>query len=78
MTAQFYRDEGDQVVARLAKAICRSKGRDPYELVRDNGYRNAPKIPAWWQEQGFARAFIACHNEAAEVLGQQKPSEDNQ
>ena len=59
MTVQFYGDEGDPEVMRLAKAICLASGKDPHERVPDNGYSSV-LIPLWWKQQEFARKFLAC------------------
>ena len=60
MPEQFYRDRGDPEIAKLAQAICRARGQDPFSQVPDSGYSGAPLIPAWWKEQDAALAFRAC------------------
>lgn len=65
MPTQFYYDRGDADVAFLAQAICRANGNDPFALTPDNGYENAPLVPAWWKRQDFAAAFLACHRARA-------------
>ncbi len=65
MPEQFYRDRGNEQVAHLAKAICKQRGCDPYQLVEDNGYPNAPMIPIWWKYQDAAQSFLACYNALA-------------
>jgi len=59
MTTQFYHDMKRPEVEKAARAICLEHGLDPDQIIPDNGYLDAARIPRWYQQQEKALAVLA-------------------